>query len=160
MLERTPPWLLACEKDLLIDDNNTVKSEEKALVRLHSSPCSKRRALEVGEPTRKRICPFGLASCPGCKTIYDPPDEEQHSRHEMLFWRTMADIAGMHSPALQFVQIRQSFINSYFSMGVINSNQQYFNIFYSLAPQSPAMNASRDALCLIHIGSRCKSGNY
>ena len=66
----------------------------------------------------------------------------------------MADIAGIRDGPLHLVQLQQAFINSYFSMGVINSNQQYFNIFYWLSPQSPAMQASRDALCLVHLGSR------
>ncbi|KAK3713039.1 hypothetical protein LTR37_008724 [Vermiconidia calcicola] len=66
----------------------------------------------------------------------------------------MAEIVSIQSPALHLSQLRQAFISSYFSLGVINSNRQRFNIFYWMAPQSPAMNAARDALCMIHLGSR------
>ena len=136
------------------------KTEDKALVRL-----AIKRGFEEDEEVTdrdqsKRTCPFRIPTCPGCRNINDPPDEKQRMRHEIQFYKTMADIVGVRSPAVQFVQLRQAFVNSYFSMGVINSNRQYFNIFYWMAPQSPAMNASRDALCLVHLGSRCKHEIY
>lgn len=101
-----------------------------------------------------RICPFKVPSCSGCKTVHEPPTEEKRTQHQMLFWRTMAEIVSIQSPALHLSQLRQAFISSYFSLGVINSNRQRFNIFYWMAPQSPAMNAARDALCMIQLGSR------
>ncbi|KAK3723515.1 hypothetical protein LTR37_001767 [Vermiconidia calcicola] len=86
--------------------------------------------------------------------VHEPLTEEQRTQHQMLFWRTMAEIVSIQSPALHLSQLRQAFINSYFSMGIINSNRQHFNMFYWMAPQSPAMDAARDAFCMIHLGSR------
>ena len=49
-------------------------------------------------------------------------------------------------------QLRQAFITSYYSDPVICANLQFMNTFHGLAPQSAAMDSSRDALCLIHLG--------
>ena len=115
------------------------------------------RKIHSGDTRRRdmsNICPFKVPTCPGCKMVHEPLTEEQRTQHQMLFWRTMAEIVSIQSPALHLSQLRQAFINSYFSMGIINSNRQHFNIFYWMAPQSPAMDAARDAFCMIHLGSR------
>lgn len=87
-------------------------------------------------------------------TALTPRSEPDRRRDQVLFWQTMASITSIPAGKAHLVQLQQTFIDSYFSSGVVSSHRQYFNIFYWLSPHSGAMSASRDALCLIHLGSR------
>lgn len=102
------------------------------------------------------VCPFNIPTCPGCVPPKTPPrhDESLRLQHELMFWQAMADVSGLKSPQLEWAQLKQSFVSSYWSMGVMTSSKAFLHVFQWLAPQSDAMNASRDALCLIHLGVR------
>jgi hypothetical protein len=87
-----------------------------------------------------------------------PPDEGQRRNDEVAFWRTICEIAGIRSPApraLYIVQLRQSFIYTYLTADVIESNRPFLHVFYWMAPFNLGLHASRDALCLVHLGMRC-----
>ena len=68
----------------------------------------------------------------------------------------MADLSGLHSPQLNWKQLKQTFVFSYWSSDVIKSSKKMLQVFQWHSPESPALNASRDALCLIHLGARYK----
>lgn len=87
-----------------------------------------------------------------------PPDEGQRRNDELAFWRTICEIAGIRSrapKALYIVQLRQTFINTYLTADVIESNRPFLHVFYWMAPYNLGLHASRDALCLVHLGMRC-----
>lgn len=57
-------------------------------------------------------------------------------------------------PDLSRDQLWQAFINSYYSDPVILANGNFLNEYKGLALKGMAFAASRDALCLIHLGAR------
>lgn len=145
--------------DLRKPCDNTIEAiDRKMALTLRTSPPKPTRSSVVGEriPARRHhVCPFNIRTCTGCR----PPNhlnERQRLEHELVFWQTMADISGLKSPRLEWAQLKQSFVSSYWSMGVMASSKAYLHVFQWLAPHSNALNASRDALCLIHLGARYK----
>ncbi len=63
-------------------------------------------------------------------------------------------ISEIATPQLQREQLHYAFVTSYYADPVISSNYLFINTYHSLAPQSLAIDASRDALSLIHLGTR------
>ena len=109
--------------------------------------------------SRQRDCPFIIPTCPGCCPLTKiPPDESLRAQHELIFWSTMASLSnsGIRSPKLNWDQLKTTFVTTYWSTGVLSSARAFLHVFQWLSPQSHAMNASRDALCLIHLGARYK----
>lgn len=134
---------------------------ETALVRLppkrpRSSPSPEPR----GTALSKRPKPHSSSSNhghqplnPNTKKKHTPSTEEDRTH----FFRTLATLTSIPPAKSNLLQLQQIFLSSYFSMGVITSHRQYFAIFYWLSPSSAAMNASRDALCMLHIGARSRN---
>lgn len=124
-----------------------------------STPSPEPQHLPLTKRLRTRHhCPFNLPTCHGCqspsKKNRSPPTAADRKAHAALFWQTMTSIAQIPPAKTHLVQLQQAFLDSYFSLGVVSSHRQYFHIFYWLAPASAAMMAARDALCMIHLGSR------
>ena len=110
---------------------------------------------------QKHNCPFNLPDCNGCQPHdhddkRQPPSKQDRAHDAAIFWRTMASISHLPPNKAHMIQLQQAFLNSYFSPSILASHNAYFRIFYWDTPSSAALSAARDALCLIHIGSRKK----
>lgn len=75
---------------------------------------------------------------------------------EVLFQAMVnsAMASALGRPDLRRDQLWQAFINSYYSDPVILANGNFLNEYKGLALKGTAFAASRDALCLIHLGAR------
>lgn len=156
-----------CRIPLLHEDQSSSKQQQRGCVKMEvairtlpSPPptTTKESSLANTSPRdeNNNTCPFNIPTCPGCVPPKTPTSHNENLRlqHEIVFWQAMADASGLKSPQLEWAQLKQSFVSSYWSMGVMTSSKAFLHVFQWLAPQSDAMNASRDALCLIHLGVR------
>jgi hypothetical protein len=84
------------------------------------------------------------------------PGRRQRNQDELVFWRAMGQIVNIPSPALHTVQLQESFINTYLSSDVREAHAPFYRIFYWESPQNRSLRASREGLCLTHLGLRCK----
>lgn len=130
-----------CMKDSLSPDKT-----------LTCAPCDLQLPSKIREEERNGRIDHTKSS--RCTRI--PPNEQDRRRHERQFWTTMASILGIPSPALYFVQLKQSFIIAYLSPDVIEANQTFYNEFSYMGPESRTLQASRDGLCLVHLGVKCE----
>ncbi|KAK4507908.1 hypothetical protein PRZ48_001643 [Zasmidium cellare] len=82
-----------------------------------------------------------LIVCIDCKTKkYQGSRSQTHDQnlrlqHEHIFWQAMADVSGLRSPQLEWQQLKQSFVASYWSMGVMTSSKAFLHVFQWFAPQ-------------------------
>lgn len=83
-------------------------------------------------------------------------DKQRQVLDEMIFWHAMSRPSIHKNPCQQFEEVHRAFIGSYWTLNIINSVAQYNRIYHWLAPHSRALNAARDALCLLHLGSRLR----
>ncbi|GAB1743626.1 hypothetical protein NU219Hw_g552t1 [Hortaea werneckii] len=72
---------------------------------------------------------------------------------QLLFWKAMLDFGPTPNPSLIWHERRQAFLRTYFSQCVLASHQTYSYILHEQAPSNTALQAARDALGLIHLGS-------
>ncbi|KAK3067481.1 hypothetical protein LTR53_015632, partial [Teratosphaeriaceae sp. CCFEE 6253] len=73
---------------------------------------------------------------------------------EEVFWRTIAQLSPPRTPSQLFDDLHRTFVGSYWSTATARSLSRYIDTYHWKAPRSPALNASRDALCLLHVGTR------
>ncbi|EMD00694.1 hypothetical protein BAUCODRAFT_180222 [Baudoinia panamericana UAMH 10762] len=78
------------------------------------------------------------------------------SRDAAIFWRTMFDLGSVPRtpPGRQIRDLQEAFVGSYWCSHLVKSQAQYMRVYHWMAPRSRAMNASRDALVLLHLGTR------
>ncbi|KAK5685013.1 hypothetical protein LTS10_003088 [Elasticomyces elasticus] len=73
---------------------------------------------------------------------------------ELFFWRTILELSPRKNPSQTCQDLQGAFVGTYWSSSVLRSLEEYIRVYHWHAPTSNAMDASRDALCLLHLGTR------
>ena len=107
-------------------------------------------ALTCFRPDNKR-CMLNVPSCSGCSDIHSVPKHLKREHHEAFFWKEMVSI---YSPDAVWQQLRSAYFISYFSTGAVDESRFRSSTQGWSSTGSPVMAASRDALCLVHLGVR------
>ena len=132
----------------MVSTDDGEEAVEKPNIRLPLTP-------ESEAPVESR---GATSKCDGVhsKSWRKTPGRRQRVQDASVFWRAMNQIADIRSPALHTAQLQQSFLHTYLAPDVREAHAPFYRTFYWESPQNHSLQASRDGLCLTHLGLRCK----